>query len=74
MWHVDHRYFKVRKLSAKGVLDIEHINTATNLADILTKPLKVPSKQREAFYRKKHRTTVLNMADESSLAFAHRRA
>ena len=37
--HVDRRYFKVRELSYEGVLTVEHIDTADNTADILTKAL-----------------------------------
>ena len=44
--HVDRRYFKVRELSYEGVLKVEHINTADNSADVLTKvlPAKVHGK------------------------------
>ena len=37
--NVDRRYFKVRELSYEGVLTVEHIDTADNTADILTKAL-----------------------------------
>ena len=53
--HVDRRYFKVRELGFEGNLHVEHVNTADNSADILTKPLKA-----EAFY--KHRARLLNLA------------
>ena len=52
--HVDRRYFKVRELSYEGVLRVEHVDTADNSSDILTKPL-----DREAFAR--HRARLLNM-------------
>ena len=39
--HVDRRYFKVRELSYEGVLQVEHIDTADNSADVLTKVLPV---------------------------------
>ena len=52
--HVDRRYFKVRELSYAGVLRVEHIDTADNSADILTKPLKADS-----FY--KHASHLMNM-------------
>ena len=37
--HVDRRYFKVRELHFEGELDVEHIDTNDNVADLLTKPL-----------------------------------
>jgi hypothetical protein len=37
--HVDRRYFKVRELAAEGAIQVEHIGTAANTADLLTKPL-----------------------------------
>ena len=37
--HVDRRFFKVRELSAAGVLTVQHVPTELNCADFLTKPL-----------------------------------
>ena len=53
--HVDRRYFKVRELAAEGHLWVEHVNTAENPADLLTKPLKF-----DTFAR--HRMRVMNLA------------
>ena len=50
--HVDRRYFKVRELHALGELNVHHIDTADNPADLLTKPLHIDA------YRK-HRNTLL---------------
>jgi hypothetical protein len=53
--HVDRRYFKVRELMAEGALEVVHVETALNTADVLTKSL--PS---EAF--ELHRATMLGSA------------
>ena len=41
--HVDRRYFKVRELQAGeqalGEVHVEHVDTALNAADVLTKPI-----------------------------------
>ena len=37
--HVDRRYFKVRELQALGEVHVEHVDTALNSADVLTKPI-----------------------------------
>ena len=50
--HVDRRYFKVRELAAQGEIAVEHVNTALNTADVLTKSLPA-----DAFVR--HRATAL---------------
>jgi hypothetical protein len=50
--HVDRRYFKVRELMAEGALHVEHVDTALNTADLLTKSLPL-----EPFAR--HRATAL---------------
>ena len=55
--HVDRRYFKVRELSALGEIDVHHIDTADNPADLLTKPLDIDT------YRK-HRNTLLRQASD----------
>ena len=57
--HVDRRYFKVRELSFEGLVRVEHIDTSTNRADLLTKPLK-----RETF--SKHRSGLMNLTDVSA--------
>ena len=57
--HVDRRYFKVRELSFEGLVRVEHIDTSTNRADLLTKPLK-----REVFA--KHRSGLMNLTDVSA--------
>ena len=57
--HVDRRYFKVRELSYAGELKVEHINTLDNSADLLTKPLDLTT-----FL--KHRSTLMNLDDEST--------
>ena len=41
--HVDRRYFKVRELVGTGELVVQHIPTAENPADLLTKPLPTAS-------------------------------
>jgi hypothetical protein len=52
--HVDRRYFKVRELAALQELHVEHVPTADNAADLLTKPLD------EAAFLK-HRKTLMNL-------------
>ena len=52
--HVDRRYFKVRELAALNELAVQHIDTADNPADLLTKPLPFASYS-------KHRTTLMNL-------------
>ena len=51
--HVDRRYFKVRELHAEGHVQVEHIDTAENPADLLTKPLGPVAYG-------KHRATLMN--------------
>ena len=41
--HVDRRYFKVRELVASGEVVVKHVDTASNPADVLTKPLDLSS-------------------------------
>ena len=57
--HVDRRYFKVRELAALGHLRVEHIDTAKNSSDLLTKPLSLPK-----FVE--HPRRLLNAADGSA--------
>ena len=57
--HVDRRYFKVRELAALGQLRVEHIDTADNSSDLLTKPLPLPKFMQ-------HRRRLLNAADGSA--------
>ena len=38
--HVDRRYFKVRELVAEGLITVEHIDTADNAADVMTKAVE----------------------------------
>jgi hypothetical protein len=52
--HIDRRYFKVRELAALKVLHVQHVPTADNAADLLTKPL-----DEETFL--KHRRTLMNL-------------
>jgi hypothetical protein len=52
--HVDRRYFKVRELKALGELDVTHIPTADNSADLLTKVLSYLA-------HAKHRARLLNL-------------
>ena len=52
--HVDRRYFKVRELVAEGWIHVEHVPTADNSADVLTKVLGVDS-------FRKHVGTVMNL-------------
>jgi hypothetical protein len=37
--HIDTRYHYIRDCVAKGVVDVSHVGTDDQLADILTKPL-----------------------------------
>lgn len=55
--HVDRRYFKVRELVAEGLIQVEHVPTADNSADVLTKVLGV-----DGFL--KHVGTVMNLSLE----------
>ena len=57
--HVDRRFFKVRELSAAGVLAVEHVPTELNRADFLTKPL-----DESTFIR--HRTATMNVRGEDA--------
>ena len=41
--HIDRRYFKVREYAALGELAVKHVPTADNAADLLTKPLDLPT-------------------------------
>jgi hypothetical protein len=52
--HVDRRYFKVRELQALGKLLVEHIPTAENSSDLLTKVLSWIA-------HVKHRARLLNL-------------
>ena len=52
--HVDRRYFKVRELQALGELTVEHIPTAENSSDLLTKVLSYDA-------HVKHRARLLNL-------------
>ena len=55
--HVDRRFFKVRELSAAGVLSVQHVPTELNRADFLTKPL-----DETTFLR--HRAAAMNTPRE----------
>ena len=44
--HVDRRFFKVRELEALEVIQVEHVPTADNRADLLTKALPIESFRR----------------------------
>jgi hypothetical protein len=37
--HIDSRYHYIRDCIEKGVVDVDHVGTDDQLADILTKPL-----------------------------------
>jgi hypothetical protein len=37
--HIDTRYHYIRECVGNGVIDVEHVSTDEQLADILTKPL-----------------------------------
>ena len=52
--HVDRKMFKMRELRGLGVVNVSHIATELNPADLFTKILT-----RQVF--EKHRTTVLNL-------------
>jgi hypothetical protein len=52
--HIDRRYFKIRELCFEGHLQVEHIDTADNVSDLLTKPLPLPTFQ-------KHKKTAMNI-------------
>ena len=41
--HIERRYLKVRELVASGEVVVEHVDTAANPADVLTKPLNFSS-------------------------------
>ena len=55
--HVDRRYFKVRELAAEGLLRVEHVPTADNSADVLTKVLDHDA-------HAKHVRTMMNLNDK----------
>ena len=52
--HVDRKLFKMRELRGLGVVDVRHVRTEDNPADIFTKILS-----RQVF--EKHRATILNL-------------
>ena len=52
--HVDRRFFKVRELEALGIVKVEHVPTALNRADVLTKAV-----DKETFLR--HRASLMNV-------------
>ena len=52
--HVDRRYFKVREFEAIEIVKVEHVPTALNRADMLTKAVDV-----ETFVR--HRSSLMNV-------------
>ena len=52
-------YFKVRELVACGELEVEHVDTAENASDILTKSLGEP-------LYSKHRARVMNLPSQSN--------
>jgi hypothetical protein len=37
--HIDTRYHYIRECVSEGVLELEHVSTDSQLADVLTKPL-----------------------------------
>ena len=53
--HVDRKLFKMRELRGAGVVNVKHVGTDFNPADIFTKVLG-----RQVFER--HRRTILNVA------------
>ena len=53
--HVDRKLFKMRELRGAGVVNVKHVGTDFNPADIFTKVLG-----RQVFER--HRSTILNAA------------
>ena len=55
--HVDRRFFKVRELEAMGIVEVHHVPTADNRADLLTKALP-----REAFER--HRAALMDVHEK----------
>ena len=57
--HVDRRFFKVRELAYEGELRVEHVPTADNSSDLLTKVLPLP-----AYVR--HRARVMNLGGSRS--------
>ena len=52
--HVDRRYFKVREFEALEIVKVEHVPTALNRADMLTKAVDV-----DTFVR--HRSSLMNV-------------
>jgi len=52
--HVDRRYFKVREFEALEIIKVEHVPTALNRADMLTKAVDV-----DTFVR--HRSSLMNV-------------
>ena len=52
--HIDRKLFKMRELRGLGLVDVKHVGTADNPADLFTKILS-----RQPF--EKHRATVLNL-------------
>ena len=60
--HVDRKMFKMRELRGAGVVEVNHIPTDKNPADLFTKVLG-----RQVFER--HRSTVLNTNAKQSAIF-----
>ena len=61
--HIDRKLFKMRELRGAGTVTVELVPTEINPADIFTKILS-----RQVF--EKHRKTVLNLIDDSTVAAA----
>ena len=61
--HIERRLFKMRELRGAGVVEVNHIATELNPADLYTKILP-----RATFER--HRANVLNVAGDEAAAAA----
>ena len=63
--HIDRKMFKMRELRGAGVVEVNHVPTESNPADLFTKILS-----RQPFER--HRKTILNLAGDTGVEFARR--
>ena len=63
--HIDRKIFKMRELRGAGVVQVRHVGTDDNPADLFTKILS-----RQPF--EKHRKYVLNLAGDTGVEFATR--
>ena len=63
--HIDRKMFKMREMRGNDIVEVRHVPTDNNPADIFTKILS-----RQPFER--HRKTILNLHGDTGVEFAQR--